>query len=730
MSQTDSTTLFQRFTSLTEGFVRLSTQLSQTVSELQDPGLPPSESLLTALADSRRDFADLCAQGLALAAALEVTPLPTPETLGSLSDVKLLLQAIARAEDKRAAMAELRQCALAVLDRVLAINHRDHATFAPLLECQERARTLRHAIAEAPLSQLHPATEALAEGEDPFSDLLTLVGRQEELSDDDWSLLQDTVEQAFGKPLAVAASRGKLTIPEEIWRGMSALIPKRLQEEAVPVDPPGTVPGPSAEPLTIEANTLTVPRERLSREPQTQCLTTTADAASPSARTAPDAAFLLFPLAAAEESSTEEPGQPPHHLQPGDATQHRGAPASNGLSGERPTVLRDLIWRLLFEDKISFAFHIARYVETQYPESQSRVPSWLLRAVLLGRHVRHAHGEIARLLKEDFTHFNPVEDPAGPREWSQAIAFLWTAAALQPALLAPSSGAPAILRALQLPAELNQLAAYCRIIAEYGDKLQPLDPTRLKKGKDQATWQAEVDALQQAVELWWSRAPRLALAYAPAARVWGKWLEPKGLVHSLLFPVRQNELSKLPTTKGAVKQLSDDAQLKREVEHTDRKVLGRRLGDDITGRAFDQLRLYVREAVGFARRWIELQESAPSSHKNTGSEPAEQVRQEVWGRQGAVLEELGAFKRRNPSLLTLSGIACCRRALENVHTLFDPEALFPTEEPLPGPLLHADLLRIPSFELNDQWEIEDSRQEALVNGILDLVMNGVRRVSN
>jgi hypothetical protein len=89
------------------------------------------------------------------------------------------------------------------------------------------------------------------------------------------------------------------------------------------------------------------------------------------------------------------------------------------------------------------------------------------------------------------------------------------------------------------------------------------------------------------------------------------------------------------------------------------------------------------------------------------------------------LEELNVFKRRNLSILIVSSVACCRRALENVWTLFDPEASFPTEEPLPRPLLHADLLRIPSVTLNDQWELEGSDQESLVDGILSLVANGL-----
>ncbi len=686
MQPTESTALFQHLTSLTEGFSQLSTRLAQVAQALQDPGKPPAESLVAALVASRRDFADLCARGLALAASLAVSPLPTREALASLSDLKSLLQTAAQAEEKKAAIEDLRQRALAALDRVLSMSHRDHIAFAPLLECQAKAGALRLAVAEALWSELHPATEALAKGEDPFSDLLTFVDRQGELDDDHWALLQNSVERSFSKPLAIAASRGKLAL-----LGVT-------HEDASP--PTAAASEPAAAPS----------------EP----------AAAQEAVTAPEPPPIKAEERKEEEKKKEKVQLPLYQLGLDDTAQKIAAPLLNGGAvAERPAALRDLIWRLIFEDKVSLAFHVAHCLETQYPDYQPRLPSWLLRSVALGRYVRHASGEITRLLKDDFAQFSTEYCTIGHSEWDQAAGLLVVAAALQPALLAPHTRASAVLHALQLGEGLHELSAYCHLIANYGDKLQALDPKVLKKGKDQAAWQAEIDALKQPVEGWWSRAPRLALVYAPAAKVWAKWLEPKGQVYSLLLPVRQNDFSKLAAAKRAVEQLSDDAQIKREVEHTDREVLGRRLGDDITGRSLDQLRAHLREAVGLARRWIELHESRPGQRRGSLQEQAEQLRQEVWSRQGAMLEELGALKRHNPSsILILGGLNCCRRALENIRTLFDPEASFPTEEPLPLPLLYADLLRIPSLALNDQWELEGSDREALLDGILDLVAKG------
>jgi hypothetical protein len=340
---------------------------------------------------------------------------------------------------------------------------------------------------------------------------------------------------------------------------------------------------------------------------------------------------------------------------------------------------------------------------------------------MLGRHVRHAKGETARFLEADFAHFSPALYLPEQGEWNQAVTFLLVAATLQPALLAPQTEAPAVLHALHWEANLPQLTAYCKSIADYGAHQHPLDPNVLKKGKEQAAWQSETDVLKQGVELWWARASRLPLTYAPATKVWQRWLEPKGVIAALVSPIRHSDTSKLAAVKRAVEMFSDDVQLKREVEHTDRDLLGRRLGNDINGRALEQLRLYTREAMGFARRWIELQEIHLGQRQGFIHEQAERLRQTIWSLQGPVQEELSLFKRRYPSPFIMSSLACCRRALENLQLLFDPEAAFPTEEPLPRPLLYADLLRIPTVSLNEQWEVEGSDWEALVDGVLDLV---------
>jgi hypothetical protein len=732
MEQLSSSFLFHSLTSLTETAEQLSVQLTQAAKKLHDTGEIPREDLLEAVTDLRERFLTLKEQGLATAEALATPTLPQPETLLSLDDLKTLAQGVAAEEEKRARYDDILQQALAVLDRVLSIYHREQPNFSPLQDCHVQARTMREAITAMPWPNLHPAAEALAKGADPFSDLLTWVAQKDALDDDEWELLHETVEHTFGKALATAASRGKLALPagsavQQDFRptplptaahvgtagGLQSALdlysPALNEQDTTPQALFPMTPVSEVDEVLIDSedSSTAVPEQFVSVKKE-QTTETTDDETSPSVD-----AELLGSLYSFSPTDT--------------AQQIASAITQTQDLAARPTLLRDLTWRLLFEDKGSQAFHVASYLDACHPHLPHRLPPWLLRSVVLGRHVRHASGEAARFLEADLRHFSPSFYPPAQQEWNQAMSLLLAAATLQPALLAPQTQAPVILRALRWEMPLPQLAAYCQSVADYGVRQQPLDPNLLKKGKEQVAWQSEMETLKQAVELWWTRAPRLTFTFAPATKVWQKWLEPKGVIATFLSPIRYNDTSKLAVMQRTVDRLAEEEQLRREIEQTDRNVLGRQLGNEINGRPLEQLLQYTREALGFVRRWIELQEIRSGQRRGPIHTPAERLRQTVQELHEAAQEELNLLKRKNPSPLILSGLTCCRRAMDNLALLFDPDAAFPTEEPLPRPLLYADLLRIPSVSLNDKWEIESSSWEALADGILDLVANSTQK---
>lgn len=197
--------LLEQIARLSENYLNLADRLLQAAQELQNSGFPPSESLLAQIATYSRDFAAVQKQALEQSKSVQ-----SPSAIASLKDIQNLVETAAASEGKT----EIRSQALKVLDRVLAIAHREQSDFAPLQSVHTKARELQRAISSSTGTQLHSDAESLVSGKHPVAAVLALVAQQDKLDDEQWVMLEETVSAAFGKQLAVAISRGKLTVAE------------------------------------------------------------------------------------------------------------------------------------------------------------------------------------------------------------------------------------------------------------------------------------------------------------------------------------------------------------------------------------------------------------------------------------------------------------------------------------------------------------------------------------
>ena len=123
--------------------------------------------------------------------------------------------------------------AVAVLDRVLRLEHIQEKDFAPLVACQDRARALRESILDGPNEEVADQIAGLAEMDHPFGYLISLVEGVEAISDDLWDRLFESVGNAFGVPLSAAVARAKIV------ERVEAVVPV---EGAEPVEAEATEP--------------------------------------------------------------------------------------------------------------------------------------------------------------------------------------------------------------------------------------------------------------------------------------------------------------------------------------------------------------------------------------------------------------------------------------------------------------------------------------------------------
>ena len=208
--------LLRDLTGVSEAFTQLSERLADVASELRTSGIPPSPQLLKEIAESRNNFDDLRNRAVELMGLLPASEVTRPEEIGSLKELKALLQSLSEAEEKRLADQRINEQALSTLDRVLSFAHREGEHFQPLLTCQAKARELRAAIAESSWPDMHPEAVVLAQRRHPFAELLTLVEEHDRLDDDLWLVLKHAVSESFGKKLSLAAARGKLIVSDPI----------------------------------------------------------------------------------------------------------------------------------------------------------------------------------------------------------------------------------------------------------------------------------------------------------------------------------------------------------------------------------------------------------------------------------------------------------------------------------------------------------------------------------
>jgi len=205
--------LAKNLAALTERFAGLAAKLIQAAQELQTSGTLPAESLLEELAAARGAFIDLRSSVLDAARTRALTAPPQAE-VGSLKTLEPVLRAVAAAgatqvQVPRTTLVEARRRVLAVLDRVMTINHVDDPNFDALLECQAKAREIRAAVLD-PKGPTAESAAAIMQSTPVFSALLTLIEGRARLDDEKCAVLEDSVTRLFGSALTLAVTRGKL----------------------------------------------------------------------------------------------------------------------------------------------------------------------------------------------------------------------------------------------------------------------------------------------------------------------------------------------------------------------------------------------------------------------------------------------------------------------------------------------------------------------------------------
>lgn len=169
---------------------QLSAELTLAAQELREQGMEPPAELISRLDDFRTSFQELKTELR--------SRFSEAQTATSLEDLQTVLANHAQVE-----------AALEVLDTAARLQHREVTGFPPLSRVWDQCRSVREELLTTPPAR--EAASALLEGRHPLAALVHLVCAADTLSDERWQTLQELVASQFGRELATAVVRGRVT---------------------------------------------------------------------------------------------------------------------------------------------------------------------------------------------------------------------------------------------------------------------------------------------------------------------------------------------------------------------------------------------------------------------------------------------------------------------------------------------------------------------------------------
>lgn len=463
--------------------------------------------------------------------------------------------------------------------------------------------------------------------------------------------------------LAEAAQR---LLPEDcvIAIGVAAVgqLPLSGSMAEVPVEADG---GKAATDATAEAGETPEPKA----EPEPEAEIETEAEAEPEPRPEPEVTV--------EEPEPERDEEPEH--QPSDA--------------EVVETLRSLVE----ERRLGLAHWIVR----AWPEGDAGLAK-AFEALAYASAMRSPVGESAGRFRELVEEF-----PFGALRGNRPANLLALAAALRASLLAPFSGAGDLLVAMTPsfadPPGLSDLIRETITVAQRG--LSAADMT--EQVQSLATAEDNLAAIQARAE---EMRGFSKIKFQRASNVWRKWIEPDGLLGSLLVTVTENRTDQLDEVERKLFQLRVRKNLERYLDETDRQLRSANRQKPIIADARQKLIERAEESLAIVADWVELSKALERMRRKEADAKWQQgllddLRTTGRGAREEILDAVDGWALGRD--LEAAAAAGLRMTLEEIFNIV-VDGVGPTghEEP-PEETLGLDLLRVRGLGLDEHLKPVD-----------------------
>lgn len=608
-----------------------------------------------------------------IAKAMNAMGIPSP-SLATRQDLETALELIARAPT------------LQILDKARRLSHRDGVAMPALAVFHREIEQFRARLTGFDADpRVADDARALADGLHPLNALITLVDAQEELTDDQYTVLLERVEGGFGKPLAVAIMRKRLLFasdaetvvasrltnqdaptalsssveitepstdspPTELSRSVEAALDDVASHEhasdagAVPEKTPGKfledeAPVEAELPTELEelaTETLPVGMEppiAIKDPPEEQTRATDSSKKSGQRSRAAHLKQELSQSSNSEQTPTAAQQASPTtgELADGDASwQTAAAILARGDTADvmHPEEIESLTWLLMADHRFGVAHHLGVVAGRMLDAPRLVHLAELARLLALGPKARGPADEVIEAVRsavEAVTHgleyFKAPEDAP-----FQCLAF---AASLHPTMAAPTTGAGQLLGFLDpsyLPEPYHSLL---RMLVELtGSGVSP-DLELLRGAQNLAAWEGQLEDLRERARDMLARGRQQdTFLYAPATAVWHRWHENGQPMALLLHFIIDDKRSRVEEARKHISDWSNSAYVEKQVHTTDRELRSS-IPADIEARALRKFYERVGEILQLVQAWLNHLETEPSNNRDYRIQRIEALREKV-----------------------------------------------------------------------------------------------------
>lgn len=646
--------------------------------------------------------------------------------------------------DETKAEETIREGANAVLSRATTIAHLEQ----PATELLASLRNVLVVTGEALRSDIAIARE-LVDGGHPVSQLLRLIDELDHLTDADEASLKKAVAEAFGEPLARAASRGRLRLaaaaplsspaeeppvpaeadsdgstastsilltppetpaptkeqgsaPREVGVGPSLLADSIGEPEPVPL-----VIGVRANETPVAGASVRRADERLNDTPST----------GGGDESDPHASEELAPEG--EEGPRQAENEPDEGMLAPDPDGHLTATAENTM------------WQLIEGGRLGLAYQLCATLETiadgRSPVGVRRpVTAAILESLLLSPFVRAASGgvvdDLHQRLGEVTAVFPSIKQGHGDVVLVGQLLVL--SAILRPAVFGSSTHATTLLASVTLPGE--GFHAIQTAIVRQAKTREGLTPALLKGMREIASWEQEFRAHAERCRRWLEQNRLASIIYAPTTDVWRQWLQPSVSLGAALEIAATTDparaLSRAAEVVDASRVWSRPAHVDNTLKRTDKALRGRAADlRPIEARAATAIAKRVHAAVSLLEEWNSLVAVRPLAGLDYQQRTIDRFRQEVISSLPLLRGELmSACDRLSSEDVRGAVAATTTRAIDDIDSLFDPSVVDTSPAVDARALRGRDLLGLGDVVLDENWQPSNTRDVVLLDRLMVL----------